>query len=67
MVKKITKKMKFSEILDLKPEAGEILFESGMMCFGCPMASMETLEEGCNAHGLSKKEIEEIVKRINLK
>ncbi len=63
--KKITKKMKFSEILELKPEAGEILFEAGMMCFGCPMASQETLEEGCKAHGMTKKEIDEIVKKLN--
>ncbi len=65
--KKITKKMKFSEILELKPEAGEILFEAGMMCFGCPMASQETLEEGCKAHGLSDKDINKIVEKVNKK
>ena len=65
--KKITKDMKFSEILELKPEAGEILFEAGMMCFGCPMASQETLEEGCKAHGLSDKDINKIVEKVNKK
>jgi len=41
------------------------LFESGMMCIGCPAAAQETLEEGCRAHGMSKKEIALLVKALN--
>jgi len=62
---KITKKTKLIEIIENVPDAGEILFETGMCCFGCPMAQQETLEQGCLAHGISKEEIEKLVKRLN--
>jgi len=62
---KITKKTSMFEILQEKPKAAEILFEAGMHCIGCPMAMQESLEDGCLAHGMSKKEIEELVKRLN--
>jgi len=65
MKTKITKKSKLSEILKTKPDAVEILFEAGMGCCGCPMAQQETLEDGCKTHGMSDKEIEKLVERIN--
>ncbi len=61
---KITKEMKFSEILERYPDTIEILFESGMHCIGCPMASQETLEQGIIAHGL---DINKILKKLNNK
>lgn len=65
--KKITAKTKFDEILNINPEAGMILFEHGMHCVGCGMAAMETLEQGCAAHGMEKKEIKELIERLNKK
>jgi len=65
--KKIIPKTKLLEILKEKPDAAEILFNAGMGCCGCPMAQMETLEECCRAHGMNKKEIEKLVKKINEK
>jgi hybrid cluster-associated redox disulfide protein len=63
---KITKNTKLNEILDAKGEkAAEILFKSGMGCVGCPMSQMESLEDGCKAHGMSDKEINEIVEKLN--
>ena len=59
---KITKKMSFAEILEKKPESAEILMSAGMHCFGCPMAQMETLEQGCIAHGI---DADEIVEKLN--
>lgn len=64
-MKKITEKTTLSEVLRLKPEASKILIESGMGCVGCPMAMQETLEQGCLAHGMSKKQIDEIIKKLN--
>ncbi|MDO8622934.1 MAG: DUF1858 domain-containing protein [archaeon] len=63
--KKITKNMSMHEILNSNPDAAEILFKSGMGCVGCPAAQMETLEQGCLAHGMSKKQIDEIIKKLN--
>ena len=64
---KITGKTKLSAILGKNPKAAEILFEAGMACVGCPMAMQETVEQGCLAHGMTKKEINELIKRLNEK
>ena len=56
-----------SEVLEAKPEAAEVLFEAGMGCVGCPAAMMETLEEGCKAHGMKDKDIDKLVNEINKK
>ncbi len=64
---KITKETKMSEILMKKPEAARMLMEAGMHCVGCPMAMQETLEDGCIAHGMTKKQIEKLVKELNAK
>ena len=67
--KKITEKQTIGEILeqagDSDDKVAEILMNSGMGCVGCPMAQMETLEQGCLAHGLEQKEIKEIVDKVN--
>ena len=62
---KITKKTIMSEILQEKPEAADLLMEAGMHCVGCPMAAQESLEDGCKAHGISEKEIDKLVERLN--
>jgi hybrid cluster-associated redox disulfide protein len=62
---KITKKTTIGEIVRKKPEAVELLLEAGMHCIGCPMSQMETIEEGCLAHGLTKKQIDNLIKKIN--
>jgi hybrid cluster-associated redox disulfide protein len=64
---KITKKTKLNKIVDENPKAAEILFDAGMGCVGCPMAQQETLEQGCLAHGMNKKEIEDLVNKLNKK
>jgi hydroxylamine reductase len=62
--KKISKKMTFAEVMKANPEAGLKLAERGMFCSGCPMAMMETLEQGCLAHGI---DADEILKELNEK
>ncbi len=56
--------MTFREIIEENPESIEVLLNSGMHCFGCPMAQMETLEEGAMAHGLNP---DELIEKINSK
>jgi len=59
--KKVTKRMKFSEIIE-DSESASVLQERGMHCFGCPFAGVESLEQGAKAHGL---DADELVKEIN--
>ena len=63
-MKKITKKTKLSEITE-NEKVVEALFEVGLHCVGCPMSMQETIEEGCKAHGMSDKDIDELIGRLN--
>ena len=62
---KITKDTKIGELLDEKPETAQLLMEAGMGCVGCPMAQMESIKEGCLAHGVDEKDIEKLVEKLN--
>lgn len=64
-MKKITPSTMLNEIMEINPNAAELLFEVGMFCIGCPAAAQETLEEGCRAHGMSSKQINELVDKLN--
>lgn len=64
---KITPKIRLSKLIKEKPDVAEILFEAGLSCVGCPMAMQETLEQGCLAHGMNKKEIDELIRTLNKK
>ena len=61
----VTKNMTFAELLEKNPESMNTLFESGLHCIGCHMSAYETIEQGCLAHGMSKKEIDELIKKLN--
>jgi hybrid cluster-associated redox disulfide protein len=54
--------MTFAEIMNIDKKAGYKLAERGMFCGGCPMAMMETLEQGAMAHGMNP---DELVKELN--
>ena len=58
----ITKDMIIGELLDVKPEAAEILLSMGMHCLGCPSARGETIAQACEVHGV---DVDEIVTQIN--
>ncbi len=62
---KITRKTNMNELLMERPELAGLLLSSGMGCMGCPMAHMETIEEGCIAHGMNSKEIDKFIERLN--
>lgn len=57
--------MTFAELLNKNPECANILFESGLHCIGCGGAMYETIEQGCAMHGFSKKQIEDLIKKLN--
>ena len=61
-MKKINKKMSFSEIMKANPEAPEVLMKEGMFCCGCPMSMQESLEQGAAAHGI---DADKIVEKLN--
>ena len=64
---KITSKTKIGELLEKKPKAAELLMDAGMGCVFCPMSQRETIGEGCEAHGMGKKEIDKLIEELNKK
>lgn len=48
----VTGDMLVSSVLEMHPDAAEILEEVGMRCTGCAAALMESLEEACSIHGI---------------
>jgi len=66
MKQKITKNILIWEIADRYPKLTNILVEKyGLHCLGCSMSAVETLGEGAMAHGMEKKEIEEMIRELN--
>jgi hybrid cluster-associated redox disulfide protein len=63
---KLDKDMTIAEVLDARPDAAEKLLEMGLMCGGCPMSQMESLEGGAFVHGMDPEEmITELEKKLN--
>ena len=52
----ITRDTVIGEIVDNCPEAMPVFQEIGMHCLGCAMASGETVEQACAAHGVDPDE-----------
>ena len=64
-IKKITKDSNLAEVVYKHPESEEVLMDYGLHCVGCIASVYDTIEAGAKVHGLSDKDIEEMVERIN--
>jgi hybrid cluster-associated redox disulfide protein len=58
----IDKNINIVELIQKYPQAAMVLMQSGMGCIGCAAAQFETLEQGCNAHGI---DADAMVKNLN--
>jgi len=48
------------------PHQAQLLVEKyGFHCLGCPMAGQETIEEGAMGHGMTNKQIKELLEVLN--
>ncbi|MFH1601551.1 MAG: DUF1858 domain-containing protein [Candidatus Shapirobacteria bacterium] len=66
MAEKISLNTKLITILEKYPKSSRFLMEKyNLHCFGCALASLETIGQGLGAHGLNKKEILKIVEKLN--
>lgn len=65
-ITKINKDVLIGELIETYPELGDMLVNDyNFHCIGCLAAHEETLEEGATVHGMNKKEIESLVKKLN--
>jgi len=62
MSDKITKDMKFSEILAYGQPVVQVFMKYKMGCLGCAAAKFETLEQGANAHGVN---VDDLLRDLN--
>jgi hybrid cluster-associated redox disulfide protein len=53
------------EIMEKYPEVAPVLAGAGLHCIGCHTSAYETIEQGCLAHGMKKKEVDELIKSAN--
>lgn len=51
-----------ADVLKKNKNAEEILRSFGIGCLGCPSATMESLEDACEIHGI---DIDEVLKKLN--
>ena len=58
----ISRETLISDIVENCPEAMPAFQAIGMHCMGCAMASGETLEQACAAHGVDPDEFLEALK-----
>jgi len=65
MADKITKDMTLGEVLQKYPDTAKILFKNGLHCIGCQIATVESIEQGCMAHGLDEEKIDAMIKEMN--
>ena len=66
MSDKFTKDMTFAQALRTNPEVARVLAKYNLGCIGCMGAQNESLEQGCNAHGLDVNEILKDLNAINI-
>lgn len=64
----ISRKNKISKIVEKYPNLiNTLIIDYNLHCVGCHMAEFETLEQGATIHGMTKKEINKMVKELNKK
>lgn len=62
----ITKDMVIGQFAEQYPVLVDVLIEDyGFHCVGCGMSGLETLEQGAAVHGMTNKEITEMVNNLN--
>ncbi len=61
-MKTVSKDMMIKQVIAADDFLAEILMDHGMHCLGCPMHTMETLEQACAGHGI---DADELVGKLN--
>jgi hybrid cluster-associated redox disulfide protein len=64
---KLTKESLINDSIQKYPKLAEDFFKLGMMCVGCPMSQAETIEQGCQVHGMTEKQIQKFIDMLNKK
>lgn len=61
----ITKDMLIGEVVTKCPESAFIMLQYGLHCVGCHVSAYETIEQGCNGHGMEEETMKKMLDDIN--
>ena len=62
MKEPVSKGMLIGDIVKNHPPSIKVMGKFGLHCIGCHVATWETLEQGCQGHGI---DVDNLVKEIN--
>ena len=62
---RITGEMTVAEVIELYPEAADVLADWGLGCAMCAIGQVETLAEGAFSHGFSAEQVENLLAELN--
>ncbi len=52
-------------VIEKYPEVAPVLASAGLHCIGCHVSGYESIEQGCLAHGMTPKDVEQMVSEAN--
>ena len=61
----IRKDMTLGEVVQAYPQAAMVMMKYGLHCIGCHVSAWETVEQGALGHGLSQKQLDDMIKEMN--
>jgi len=61
----VTKDMVIGDVLKKYPDVAVIMLEHGLHCVGCHANVFDTIEAGCQIHGLDEATVDNMVAEIN--
>ena len=64
MSQTVNKDMTFFELMRTYPKSIEVLRNYNLGCVGCMGAQNESLEQGCNAHGIDVNKLVEDLNKV---
>ncbi len=63
----ISENSKISDVLTSHPETLSVFLKYGFACTGCSISGLETVKQGCLAHGFDEKTINQLVEELKEK
>ncbi len=61
----ISRKTVLGDIISSNPEIIPLLAQAGLHCIGCHVSAYESIEDGCKTHGMTDKQIDDLIVEAN--
>ena len=61
----VTSDMTIGDVVSKYPDSAQVMISYGLHCIGCHVNIYETIEQGALGHGMSKQDVDNMIKEIN--